>query len=186
MKLFTAPTHEPVTLTEAKDHLRVDHAADDAWIGECIVAARQWCEQYCGRTFITSTWDWYLDALGDTLEIPMPPTQSVTSITYMDSNGDSQVLSTALYRVDVISQPARITSAYGEIWPSTYDVINSVTVRVVAGYGGAAQVPSSIRHAILIMVGELYENREDSIALTINSVPFGVRALLAPYRISLL
>lgn len=183
MKIFTAPTHEPVTLIEAKDHLRVDHADDDALISALIVAARQWCEEYTGRQFMTSTWDWTLDEFASLFSVPRPPLQSVTSVKYLDSDGVEQTLVSTAYRVDAISEPGRIALDYDQSWPSTYSVLNAVTVRFVAGY---TTVPEPIRQAVLIMVGELYENREDTIALTINSVPFGVRALLGPYRVNLL
>lgn len=180
LKLITAQTHEPVTLTEVKDHLRVDTTDDDALISALIVAARQWAEEYTGRQFMAATWDWMLDALGGTLYAPMPPLQSVTSIKYLDTTGVEQTLASSTYRVDAVSEPGRIALDYGQVWPSTYPVVNAVTVRFVAGY---TTVPEPIRQAVLILVGELYEQRQDSASYQVNAVPFGVRALLAPYKI---
>jgi len=180
LKLITAPAHEPVTLAEVKDHLRVDTTDEDALISALIIAARQWAEEYTGRQFMAATWDWMLDVIPDGFSVPLPPLQSVTSIKYLDTDGAEQTLVSTAYRVDAISEPGRIALAYGQTWPSIYSVINAVTVRFVAGY---TTVPEPIRQAVLIMVGELYEQRQDSASYQVNAVPFGVRALLAPYKV---
>ena len=184
LKIVTPPTAEPVTLLEAKDHLRVDGPDDDALISVLITAARKWAEEYTGRQFVTATWDWFLDGFCPSFGVPIPPLQSVTSVKYLDTAGAEQTLDAATYRVDAVSEPGRIALDYGKSWPSTYSVINAVTVRFVAGYGAAGAVPEPIRQAMLILIGEMYEQREESLVGTIqSSVPFGVRALLAPYKV---
>ena len=88
-------------------------------------------------------------------------------------------------RVDAISAPARIALGYGQYWPDTQDVVNSVVVRFTAGYGdAAADVPENLRQAILIMTAELYEQRQQSVAQTLQQVPFTVRALLDTDRVA--
>ena len=184
LKLVTAPSAEPVSLIEAKAHLRVDIADDDTLITALIVAARKWCDEYTGRQFVTATWDWFLDGFCQSFVVPIPPLQSVTSIKYLDTAGVEQTLDAGTYRVDAVSEPGRIALDYGKTWPSTYPVINAVTVRFVAGYGAAGAVPEPIKQAMLILIGELYEQREESLVGTIqSSVPFGVRALLTPYKV---
>ena len=184
LKLVTAPTEEPVSLADAKLHLRVDGTTDDTLITALIVAARKWAEEYTGRQFVTATWDWFLDGFCPSFSVPLPPLQSVTSIKYLDTTGTEQTLASSTYRVDAVSEPGRIALDYGKSWPSTHPVINAVTVRFVAGYGAAAAVPEPIRQAILILIGELYEQRQESIIGNIqSSVPFGVRALLTPYKV---
>jgi len=182
LKLINAPATEPVTLTEAKAHLRVDGSADDTLITALIVAARQAAEQITGRALITQTWDLMLDAFEPTIELPMPALQSVTSVKYLDSNGAEQTLASGNYKVDAVSEPGRIIPAYGLDWPATRDEINSVTVRFVAGYGAAAAVPQPIKQWMLLKIGELYENREGTQTGTVTAMPF-VDALLHPYRI---
>lgn len=182
--MITAPAVEPVTLEEARDHLRVDSDAEDALISELIAAARQWCEQHTGRQFVTATFDWHVDMLAGTLEVPRAPLQSVTSITYLDSDGAQQTLAGATYRVDAYSIPARLALGYAQSWPALYGVVNAATVRFVAGYGDAAQdVPAPIRQAILLLTAELYEQRQESVPLAFSGTPFGVTALLHPYRV---
>ena len=181
LKLITAPTQEPVTLGEAKDHLRVDNADDDALISALILAARQWAEEYTGRQFVTATWDWMMDGFCNTFMVPLPPLQSVTSIKYLDTAGAEQTLASSTYRVDAVSEPGRIALDYGQSWPSTYPVINAVTVRFVAGY---TTVPEPIRWALLMLINELYEQRQESIVGNIvTSAPFHVRAMLTQFKV---
>jgi len=197
LRLITAPAAEPLTLTEAKAHLRVDHTDDDILISALIAASRGYCEQWTARAFITQTWELMIDEFpedGDIM-IPMPPLQSVTSVKYDDGDGVEQTLSATDYDVDNVSQPGWVVSATSG-WPtSTFDGINSVRVRFVAGYEPgtdspidlAANVPQSIRAAILLHVGQLYENREDIIVgAVVNKMPTGgIEHLLRQYRVAL-
>lgn len=153
----TAPTTEPVSLAEAKAHLRVDTNDEDAYISNLIVAARQWAENYTRRRFITQTWDYYLDEFPACIEVPYPPVQSVTSVKYNDADGAEQTLASSGYRVDSTSLPPRISPSYGNSWPATRSESNAVVVRVVVGYGAATAVPQAIKQAILLKVEDLYD-----------------------------
>lgn len=151
LSLVTEPTLEPISLTEAKLHCKVDHTADDALFPTYIQAAREYGEGATFRAFCRQTFDFKLDEFpydGGALVLPKAPVRSITSITYLDTAGASQTWSSSLYLTDLPSGPkaqrARITPAYGESYPSTRDVINAVTVRFVAGYAGATVTVSSI------------------------------------------
>lgn len=170
LHLVSGPAIEPVTVAEAKLHCKVDVTTDDALIANLIVAARQYAETFTQRAFISQTWDLKLDAFPcGVLTLPMPPVQSVTSITYLDTAGDAQAWSTALYQTDLPSglfaAPARIAPAYGQSYPLTRsDVFNAVTVRFVCGYGASATaVPTMIREAVLLLVGWMYEQRQSTV-----------------------
>src|SRR5688500_11691380 len=107
------PGTEPVTLDEAKAHLRVTTADDNTLITALIAAARQLVEDFTNRSLITQTWEWRLDAFPSwTLCVPQAPLVSVTSIQYVDPSGVTQVLANTEYLVDAQSQPGRITPAY--------------------------------------------------------------------------
>ncbi len=185
--LVTAPAFEPVTLKEAKDHLRVDTANDDALISSFITVARVNAEYFTGRAFITQEWDWFLDCFpGATgiLNVPVPPLQSVTSVNYLDVDGNSQLLDGSKYVADSKSIVGRIAPAVDEVWPDTRRTLNAVTIRFKAGYGDfRAKVPEQIKAAMNLLEGHLYENRELSIVAALQKIPMGYEALLWPYRI---
>lgn len=95
LKLTVQPTVEPVSLEEAKLHLRVDSADDNVLISSLIKTARELAEQETHRVFITQTWRMYLDQAPSVIEIPKPPLQSIVSIkaigtveTSVDENTD--------------------------------------------------------------------------------------------------
>jgi uncharacterized phiE125 gp8 family phage protein len=181
------PAEEPVSLVEAKTHLRVDHVDEDALIGSLIVAARQHVEERSGRALTTQTWVYRADAFpwaADAIRLPRPPLRSVTSIEYVGGDGATVTWGAANYRVDHASEPARISPAHGASWPTPQEVTNAVTITYTAGYGTAVDVPEAIRQAMLLLIGHWYANREAVVIGTITkAMEFAVDALLAPYRI---
>ena len=119
LELVTAPTIEPVTLAEAKTHLRVDGADEETLISGLIKTAREWCEGYQNRAFIMQTWRLYLDEWPEEyIRVPRPPLASVTSIKYTDSAGVINIWPVTEYLVDTHSKPGRILRAYGKCWPA--------------------------------------------------------------------
>ena len=180
------PAAEPVSTSEAKTHLRVSGSGDDTYIDTLVKAARRQVERVTGLSLITQTRALRLDEfpLSDAIELPYGPLQSVTSVAYLDADGASQTWSSSNYRADIYSYPPRVALAYGVSWPSTRGVTHSVTVTYVAGYGTAStSVPQDILHAIKLLVGHWYENREEVTAVDMEVLPMGVEALLAPYRV---
>ena len=183
LQLVTAPTSEPVTLTEAKSHLRVTATDEDTLITSLIVAARQWAENFTGRALITQTWDYFLDVFADPIEIPLPPLVSIDSIKYVDNDGVTQTLAATEYTVDTAAERGLVRLAYGKSWPGTRTQANAVTVRFTAGYGAAAAVPGPVKSACLLMLGELYARRETAlVGAPVASVPVSAEYLLWPYR----
>lgn len=162
LKLYTPPAAEPVALANVKSHLRVDHGLDDTLIEGLITVARQEAEKITRRALITQTWELVLDRFPcHEITAPLPPLQSVTSIKYYDTDGAEQTLDAAAYQVDTDSAPARIIPAYGLIWPTTRDQLNTVRIQFIAGYGDAdTNIPQAIKQWIMIRVATLYENRE--------------------------
>lgn len=196
IRLITPPAAEPVTLAQAKSHLRVDHTNDDALISSLIVASRGYCENFTARAFITQTWELVIDEFpANEIMIPLPPLQSVVSISYDDPAALETVISSSSYAVDTVSQPGWVLPPANVGWPSTFDSINTVRIRFIAGYAPgttspvdlAENVPQSIKAAILLYVGQLYENRENVIVgAVINTMPSGsVEHLLRQYRVDL-
>lgn len=164
LKRTSAPAVEPVSLAEAKEHLRVDISDDDDLIEGYITAAREYMEGATRRAFITQTWRLSLDAWpqSDEIQIPKPPLQSICSIVYYDADGISTTWDAANYIVDTDSEPGRVALAYGQFWPGvTLRPINAIQITYTAGYGDAASdVPQWVKQAIKLLIGHWYENRE--------------------------
>jgi len=138
-----------------------------------IKSAREEAEKLLRRYLITQTLDAYLDSFPDCDSrgnriIKLPPLQSVTSITYIDTNGIEQMLDPSQYQVDATGT-GRIVPAYGVDWPSTRDQINAVKVRFVAGFGTAADVPGLVKDWIKRRVKQKYDMPDDVITGTIVS-----------------
>lgn len=222
LTLITAPPALPVTEAEVWSHLRValtvlsppSEPVDKTHILALInaaVATIDGSAGWLGRCLVQQTWDLKLDYFpnhrnteggyqaayfaGDAIRMPLSPLRSVTSITYVDTNGVSQTLSSSKYTVDTASEPGRIVPIYQETWPSTRGQIDAVTVRFVAGYAPGASasppvdadyqlnVPPMIKAAIKLIVTDLYENRSDEEPVAITKLPNGVEALLSPLRV---
>ena len=163
-KVTTAPAETPVTLTEARNHLKEPPTDDYALITRQIEAATQYLEYFTGRKFITQTVTEYWDTWPDgNIELSVFPVQSVSSLKYLDTNGTLQTWDAANYVTDLVSRKCRIAPAYNVTWPSIREQINAIQVAYVVGYGAAAAVDAKIKAAILLIVGELYENREDKV-----------------------
>lgn len=167
LRRTSAPAVEPVTLSEAKAHCRVDTTADDALIQGYITTAREWVEDYIDRALVTQQLVMKLDAFPAEIELPRPPmiasgTATAVTITYVTGEaGGTATLSASEYRVDRDSTPGAIRTLYAGSWPSHLIDQNSVTVSWWAGYGDSASVPQRVKSAILMCVHELYEKRGD-------------------------
>jgi uncharacterized phiE125 gp8 family phage protein len=160
MRLITGPSSEPLTLTEAKAHLRVTTTDDDTYITALIVAAREAAEQRLGRALFTQTWLRTLDAFPDAIILRRSPIQSINWIRYLDGAGALQTLSTAAYATDFESEPGYVVPAFGYTWPVTYAIINAVSVQYIAGYSTTGAIPQTIKQWLLMRIGALYEVRE--------------------------
>ncbi len=189
----TAPAVEPVTLAEAKAHLRVDTSDDDNYIGTLITAAREWCEQYLDRTLVHTQWVMRFDKFPDSgiepVELPRPPmvmsgTATAVTVTFTQEAGPTSTYSTAEYRVDRNATPGAILPIYGSTWTPHRQDDNAISVTWWAGYGASgSSVPAAIRHAILMLVGHWYEFRTSVLTGSISKeVEFGVKSLLDSQR----
>lgn len=167
VKRTVEPTELPVTMDEVKAHLNVTHTEDDGKIAgylASVVAGLDGPEGLLGRALITQTLEYTLDSFPRRpINLPCAPMQSVSSITYIDTDGDSQTLATATYRVLNASNPmerGRIELAYGSTWPSTRRIEQAVTVTYVAGFGARNAVPEYIRTLIMYGVKAHYDWNE--------------------------
>lgn len=186
--LVEAPSLEPVSLAEAKAHLRVDTNDDDALIGALITAAVTHLDGWSGilgRALVTQTWQETLSAFPacGLLRLRLAPVQSVEAILYRDAANAERTLSPSLYEGPLADDfGPYVALAANQVWPATYERRDAVTVRYVCGYGDPADVPAPVKQAMLLMIGDWYANRETLTSGTALALPFAANALLAPLR----
>ncbi len=169
---------EVISLAEIKLHLRIDTNDEDTLLSSLIIAAKRYVEEVTRRQLLTSTKILYLDSFSSEIRLSKPPAQSVTSIQYIDIDGDTQTVDSSVYEIDTSVEPATINLAYGQSWPSVRGDKNCITVTFVAGYGTKDDVPEMIKTAIKLIVGGWYEHREGISPLTIKKVPQCVDSIL--------
>jgi len=181
-ELSTAPTGDVVEMADILDHLRVTEESDYTYLAALNDRAVRWVERRTQRQLLTATWKLSLDAFPAEIQLRKLPVASVTSVQYVDLDGDTQTLSASYYQTDYKSQdrPGRIMPAYGYSWPNTRSSIyNAVTVTFTAGYGTASDVPETIKHAIMMLVGHWYDHREAVDEVEFKPVPYAVDNLLS-------
>lgn len=183
------PTIEPITLEQARLHLRLDaidsngHPDDDLVEG-LIAAAREWCESFTGRILAGTAYELRLDAFMEEIELPVKPVREVTGITYVDADLAFQTLDPSQYELSPDPFAPTLTAATTNGWPDGTDV----RIAFDAGYlsesdsTGLPAAPASMRAAMLLIIGHLYTNREETTAQVMEELPIGVKSLLRPYR----
>lgn len=186
LKLVTAPTVEPVTLSEVKAQAVIGHDLDDTLLSVMISAAREHGESLTGRSWAPKTLEVVLDSFpSGAIELPASPVTAVTSVKYLDADGAEQTMPDTDYYVDTDSLVGRVVPK--DAWPETADRLNAVRVRYTAGFA-AGSIPPALKQWLLIRVATLYEHRE---ALTMVSngrlvLPMDrsfVDGLLDPYTV---
>lgn len=185
LRKITEPTAEPLTVAEAKQHLRVEHSDDDSTIENLITSAREYVETYLDCTLMLTQYKMTLDLFPAHIELPKSPLSTVSgydsiSLTYTTDTEATVTLSSSEYRVDSYSVPAVLRPLYGDSWPSHLADYNSIEVTFWAGYGStSAAVPQRIRNAMLMLITHLYENRSSvQVGTVATVVPDSMRMLL--------
>lgn len=186
--LITAPAIEPLSLLDAKEHIREDLDEQDGIINALIQAARSYVEQRSWRALMTQTWDIRYDRFPPrscALALPLPPLQSVTSIQYVDADGATQPFTD--FQFDKTSERGRVAPTVGNEWPEVGGSLGAVVIRIVAGYGDLRDdVPQPLRQAMKLLVGAFYEGREDEVigqGLTATALQRGADALIDQYQV---
>lgn len=177
------PGAEPVTLAEAKAHLRVGQASEDGLIQGLIRAARDDVERATGLALIEQGWRLVLDEWPDDRLVTLKrhPLRQVDSVTVYDDAGEPSVLSPSAYRVDASSRPARLLVREPVAVGSA---LNGIEIDFTAGFGAAAtDVPDLLKRAMLLLVAHWFEFRgafgagDQPV-----SYPAGYERLLDPFR----
>lgn len=188
-----------VSTADMKAFLRVNDSADDYIIATYVAVATEAVKQYLRRAILTETLVFKADGFtepggddrllalgpgvhtasvpyvlggGETLDLPFPPLQSVTSVVTYDRDNTSSNYAATNYEVDL--QSGRIYLDEGAVWPSNLRAQDAVEVTYVAGYGSGS-IPAPILQAIRNYVSQMYDGCEGMTDET--------RRLLAPYRL---
>ncbi len=186
----TAPASEPLMVPDLKEWLRVDQdfLDDDLMLADLITAARKHFTEITNRAFVNTTYKLRLDkfpgGLLEPIKLPVSPLSSVTSVEYIDGDGNTQTWGSTLYDVDIYDLVGSIRPTENESYPTTQNVIQAVTVTFVAGYGtDATSVPLDIVTALKVFIAGLYENREPFLAGTSFQEFPTLKRLLMPHRV---
>ena len=185
----TQPSSEPISLPEARLHLRLDAFGsppshpDDSLVETLISAARESAEQYTGVTISQADYEVKNDITNDQLSLQTYPVTAIASVTYEDGDGTTQTVDPDDYSLDNFQRPARLIF--------TGNVPNRVmTVKFTAGYTDGQSpnpypTPAGVKAAILLMLGNLYENRESVSSVQSYERPQSATYLLTPHRINM-
>lgn len=189
---IAAPQQAPITLDQAKQHLRILHDDEDEYIADLIEAATDYLDGYSGvlgKALITQTWRqdypaFYSCDTGSLLRLPLGPVQSITSVAYYDPANSLQTLSASVYELLNDGLGPYVALIAGQSWPAIYSRAGAVRVTWIAGYGATPEtVPQEIRWLIKANVAGLYEQRESLAAGQPITESPAVQAVLATSRI---
>ena len=181
VKTVIEPAFEPITLADAKKHLRVDFADDDAYITSLITVARQYAENRTWRAICAATYDAFFDSYGTEYLLPRPLCTGVNIVQYRNTSGTYTTINANDYYADLEAIPAKVYLKLPK--PQDFEPINGIKIRFTAGYANANIVPTSLKHAIRMIVSHFYENREPVVigrtaTLEPKELPFGIESLL--------
>lgn len=179
---ITPPLSEPVTLQEAKDWLRLEHAVDDVKIQGLILTARSLAERNYDRSLISQVWQMTLPWFCSwEIRLPRGPLRSVESIKYTDTQGILQTLAPSSYLADTTNDPGIVYPSFASNWPATRYQPGAVQITYQAGYGDAPAVPEPIKSAIKVAVAWWYEHAGEEVESVKDALPVAVDMLLSAY-----
>jgi uncharacterized phiE125 gp8 family phage protein len=184
LTMTAGPALEPVSLAEAKAHLRVDGIAEDALITSLIVTSRLQLEALLGLALISQSWLWRFDAWpNNAITFPLRPVLSVVSVRVQNADLSFATIPPAEYSLDGHGMPARLVPMHAG-FPSPGVPALGIEIQLTAGFGAAvSDVPAPLRQAILLLVAHWFENREpEAVAGTPARLPEAIAGLVASYR----
>ncbi|WPO39006.1 head-tail connector protein [Tardiphaga sp. 42S5] len=181
--LLVPPASEPLSLAEARQFLRVEHADDDAVITALIAAARAHVEALTRRALLTQTWRFMLDAwpANGRFTPRIGPLKTLLVARVFDASGVAQALDVESFVAD---SAAHVIAAPCWALPAPGRAVAGIELDVICGFGAlASEVPVDLLHALKILLAHWYDNR--GLAASGGGAamqPAGLHALTAPYR----
>jgi uncharacterized phiE125 gp8 family phage protein len=179
-----APSSLPVSVAECKRHLRIYHSDEDDIIELYLNAAishLDGAQGWLGRSIVAQTWSQQFDHFECTLRLDVAPVSEITALSYIDSQGVEQTVADSDYALINGGSAPEIRFHQTFAHPAVSQERPAVTATFLSGYGEDAEVPAAIKVGILLMVGDMYQEREAKVSgsLIENSA---VSRLLNPYR----
>ena len=188
LEIVDAPAVTPITLAEVKTQLRVEHSDDDVMIHRLIAVAVAYTDVRgaLGQAMITQKWaQWMGPNPQQKVALVLGPVQSVTAIKYYDVDGALQTDTLTNYQTFGTDFTSTVGPKDGFSWPATQNRSDAIRIEYEIGFGDAiADVPQSIRHALMLLVGHWYDNREQSQTDKLQDIPYGFEELLNISRVS--
>ena len=196
-KLLTELDASPmISLADCRAHLRItgdDDSPtlypDDDLVLAMLGAAREWVEGYTGLALTPRTLELALDVFpASEIALFVAPVVAIESVKYY-IDGVQQTISSSNYVLDDYQQPGWLLPASGYTWPACDDVVNAVKIRYTAGYSAwddspqSLPLPKALRAAVLLILGSLYENRENTTNVRVDAVPYGATSLCDMWRV---
>lgn len=176
----TAPTYADIISTaDLKAHCRVDHSSEDSLLGTLRSVAFRHIESITGVLLGDRTLVAYMDSFHHGARIPVHPVNSITSVEYLATDGTLLELAAGYWYADIISNPGRIF--FHDVPELQEYAVNRVKITMEVGHP-EAECPEDLVHAVKLLVGHLYEHRQDSEAQKLQAIPTGIHALISPHR----
>lgn len=168
LELTTAATEEPVDPGELTMRARISTSSEGSMLTDMLAEARDAAELHTGSRFITQTWTAYYDRFADLVHgLPFAPVVSITSLTYVDTDGDTQTVASSVYELGPKYGIGRVRLKYDQVWPTDVRLHEDVViVKAVYGYGAKAAVPLPIKAAIIVHAANAYAHRDEGDATT--------------------
>ena len=186
LEIVDAPLITPITLAEVKEQLRVEANDDDTMLTRLIDVAVAYTDVRgaLGQAMITQKWGQWIDSTPpQSVSLVLGPVQGVTSVKYYDTDGNLQTDDINNYEVFGTQFATKISPKSGFSWPVAQDRQDAIKIEYEIGYGDATtDVPQTIRHALMLMVGHWYDNREQTQMDDLSDIPFGFMELLNMHR----
>ena len=186
LELLDAPAITPITLAEVKDQLRVEGSDDDVILTRLINVAVAYTDVKgaLGQAMITQKWgQWVNSTPPQTVSLILGPVTGVTAVKYYDTDGVLQTDTLSNDQVTGTEFATIIGPKSGFNWPVTQDRSDAIRIEYEIGYGETtADVPQTIRHALMLLVGHWYDNRENTQMDELSNIPFGFEHLLNIHR----
>nr|WP_321445012.1 head-tail connector protein [uncultured Cohaesibacter sp.] len=178
--LLTPPQIEPVSLSDIKAYLKIEHSDEDDLLRAFLTSARIHLEQLIGQHLITQTWRVLLDCpFSSVMSVPVAPLGSILNAAFLSPDGDLVTLGSEAFSIEQLSGPATIRNVGGQVALAGY----RLQLDLETGFGATPEdVPAPLLQAVRMIAAEWYERRLIADPAALPSLLKALSPLIAPYR----